>query len=98
MSADRINMYTCTSCSRFIVTVDRVEGTTPMMLACRAMPGCQGMSYSAFYRVRPGLVPDHEWYRPEGAEYDALNDAMKQHVDMGGLDIRRIGEATPSRV
>ena len=94
----RLNMYTCDTCHGFIVTINRVEGTTPMELTCRATPGCHGLSESSWYRVSPALVPDHEWYRPTGDEYARLSPGMRDHVDRGGLDIRRIDTSVPSRV
>lgn len=41
---------------------------------------------------KPSWVPDPawEWFRPVGAEYRKLNRAMREHVDKGGLDIRKI--------
>lgn len=85
----RINQYTCETCGGVITTIDRVEGTTPMFLNCRATPGCEGRSVSSMYRVNPHLKPDWEWYRPKKAK-----GANREYVEMGGLLIRRIGEAT----
>lgn len=52
------NAYVCDDCGRFIVTVDRHEGVTPMFLACRAlgepntpMNPCKGRSVSSMYRL-----------------------------------------------
>ena len=91
----QMNVYSCDTCRGRIVTVNLVDGTTPMMLGCRATPGCRGTSYSHFYRVPPDLVPDHEWYRPTGREYARLSPAMREHVDLGGLAIRKIGASDP---
>lgn len=84
----RINQYTCTSCGGVITTVDRDSGVTPFMLACRAMDGCYGTMHSHLYRVAPGLTPDHEWYKPTSLK--GLTPGMRDHVEMGGLLIRKI--------
>lgn len=84
----RINQYTCTSCSGVITTIDRDHGVTPFMLACRATEGCHGTMHSHLYRVAPGLTPDHEWYKPTSLK--GLTAGMRDHVEMGGLLIRKI--------
>lgn len=88
------NIYTCPVCLQTIVTVDRVDGTTPMRLACRATPDCDGYSESGFY---PRWLQDstihpatYEWYTPERAEMQTLDGATFAHVSMGGLLIRKI--------
>ena len=83
----RLNRYTCQSCRGSIVTVDRDEGTTPFMLLCRATKGCHGHMYSSFYRVDGAPAPQYEWRKATPAEYSASDPAMRQHFDMGGLDI-----------
>ena len=85
----RINQYTCETCGGVITTIDRVAGTTPMFLNCRATPGCDGRSVSSMYRVSPHLKPEWEWYRPKKAKGE-----NREYVDMGGLLIRRIEVAT----
>ena len=103
----RLNAYYCETCERYVVTVDRDEGVTPMMLACRAdgdptapgFDGCKGTSRSMGYPKQPwpteapDPVPTWEWFTPEGEDYLALSDAMRDHVDRGGLDLRPIREA-----
>lgn len=83
----RVNQYTCGECGGVITTIDRDEGTTPMFLSCRATDGCDGRMSSSCYRVPKGLVPDHEWYKPDKLPREP---GMRQHVQMGGLLIRRI--------
>jgi hypothetical protein len=56
----RLNVYKCTTCSTYIVTVDRANGVTPMMLSCK-VEGCGGMMQSSFYRVPQNLSPTWEW-------------------------------------
>lgn len=92
----RENVYTCPKCEGFTVTVDIDEGVTPMFLNCRASGeegDCDGMAVSAMYPKgpRPARIPEPawEWFKPDGDEYENLSPAMKDHVDRGGLDIRK---------
>lgn len=90
----RKNVYTCRKCGGKTITIDIHDGVTPFMLGCRASGrdgDCDGMAESSFYRVHPA-TPDAEWewFKPEGAEYRKLSRAMRDHVDKGGLDIRKI--------
>jgi hypothetical protein len=41
------------------------------------------------YRVHGKPIPKWEWFKPIGSEYNKLSRDMKEHVDKGGLDIRR---------
>ena len=81
-----INQYTCSTCGGTITTIDRNVGTTPMMLVCRATEGCYGSMHSHMYTVDQNLTPDHEWYKPAKLP----KGEMREHVQMGGLLIRRI--------
>jgi hypothetical protein len=92
----RENVYTCPKCKGMTVTVDIDEGVTPMFLNCRASGregDCDGMAVSAMYPKgpRPPHVPAPawEWFKPTGKDYARLSPAMKEHVDAGGLDIRK---------
>jgi hypothetical protein len=87
---EKINKYSCQKCGGHIVTVDRIKGTTPMMLGCRAKQGCTGTMMSHGYSVSQDLTPTFEWYKPTGKQYKKLDAGMKQHVDFGGLVIRPI--------
>jgi hypothetical protein len=91
MFKDRINQYTCDTCGGTITTIDRDDGTTPMMLACR-FTGCNGRMMSHMYRVQPGLTPDHEWFKPTGK----VARIHREHVSRGGLLIRKIGSEDSS--
>jgi hypothetical protein len=82
-----INTYTCPKCSGFIVTLDREEGVTPMMLRCRASKGCDGMMESAFYMADQTLTPSYEWRKPTKGEYLRMRTPMREHIDRGGLEI-----------
>jgi len=90
---NKINVYTCQSCSHQLVTIDLEEGTTPFMVRCEL---CKGDAYSSFYKVPEGLIPTHEWYKPTLKELKKLYGnkpnvlaGMKEHVKMGGLDLRK---------
>ncbi len=92
------NVYTCRVCHGYTVTVDRDEGVTPFLLDCRASGkwgDCSGQAESAFYPKGPRPLhipaPAWEWYKPEADEYKWLSGAIKEHVDQGGLLIRKIG-------
>ena len=84
---NRLNVYTCQTCGGRIVTIDRHVGTTPFTINCRATPGCDGVMYSSMYQVDESLTPTWEWFKPGGK---FRNRAMREHVEMGGLDLRRI--------
>lgn len=93
-AAGRRNAYVCNECGGIVVTVNRHEGVTPMMLRCRATPSCGGMMASRMYRLPPGAPePSFEWYSPSRSERRKLSPAMRDHVDRGGLDIRPIKPA-----
>lgn len=81
------NRYTCRTCGGQIVTEDRDEGTTPFVIGCRAKRGCRGTMQSSCYRGAEGATPTFIWRKPTAAEYIAAPLAMKDHFDMGGLDI-----------
>lgn len=92
------NAYTCQQCLTTIVTVDNDEGTTPFMMACTAKP-CAGMMQSHCYKgsaVTGTREPTFEWRKPTPEEYKAEGRAMRQHFDMGGLDIHPL-PATPAK-
>jgi hypothetical protein len=96
----RHNVYTCDSCKQWIVTVDREEGVTPMMLRCRATKDCNGTMFSAFYQVPAelqGAQPTYEWRKPETGEYLRSDPATREHVDRGGLLIYPINRLTPQQ-
>lgn len=69
MTEQRINAYTCDAGHR-CVTIDRVEGTTPFMIACQT-DGCDLTAKSALYRVGDAEKPTHEWYRPDSRDVRA---------------------------
>lgn len=89
-SGNKINVYTCETCGNSIVTVDREDGVTSMTLKCRAVSTCQGRMFSCMYRVPQHLKPTWEWYKPVGAELDGLTESQRDHVQQGGLMLRKI--------
>lgn len=82
-----INCYTC-SAGHKTVTIDRDEGTTPMFLNCQEQD-CGKQAISSMYMDCDGLVPEHEWYKPNILDVSPMD---MEHVLMGGLLIRKIGE------
>lgn len=86
----RINVYTCRTCERSIVTVDRDEGVTPFLLGCRVGGRCAGTMQSACYRADQTLTPTYEWFKPSLKNARRKGPAMLDHVKQGGLDIRPI--------
>src|SRR5882724_11753926 len=94
--ANRINVYVCPKCDGYTVTIDIHVGVTPFMLRCRASGkegDCDGMAESSLYPEGPPppWIPDPswEWFKPVGSEYRKLSRDMKEHVDKGGLDLRK---------
>lgn len=88
----RKNIYTCEWCQRNVVTVDRDDGVTPFLIDC--LFGCRAVMKSSFYRVPQGLTAEYEWYKPDAEEIDKMTPAMRQHVEQGGLDLRKIDRGT----
>ena len=88
------NVYICRQCGGKTITIDVDEGVTPFMIGCRATGregDCDGIAESSFYRVSANTPEaDWEWFRPTGSEYRKLSREMREHVDKGGLDIRKI--------
>ena len=82
------NRYTCEACLKSITTVDTDDGVTPFMTRCKCTPGCRGMMQSAFYRIDQSAIPDWEWYKPASAV--GLNVATRDHVERGGLLLRKL--------
>lgn len=91
------NVYICDTCRKPTVTVDIHEGATPFLLGCRAsgdVGDCPGMAVSEMY-PHPLIIaetygpPEWEWFRPEGQELARLDENMRYHVMLGGLDLRK---------
>lgn len=104
-----INGWRCDACGEITYCVHVSEGVTPMFLACRAegvdpsQAKCKGRGVSLMYPRRP--APPHvlqavawEWFRPTGKAYKKLDAGMREHVDMGGLDLRPLTAAGRNRL
>jgi len=96
----RVNVYTCEKCGGKTTTIDRDTGVTPFMLMCRAsgrVGDCDGYSYSCMYQPpRNHAEPEWEWYIPGRGEIKRMTQAERQHVEQGGLSLRKIrGEDHP---
>lgn len=89
----RLNIYTCESCRRHIVTRDEEHGVTPFMVACRAAENCRGMMKSSMYRVfDQSMRPDYVWRKPTADEFGDLSPGARDHVERGGLLLYPINE------
>lgn len=99
--SERLNAYYCKECRRYIVTIDRDHGVTPMFLACRVLgdpsdPGntCKGQMQSMGYPSLPWLenapepTPTWEWYRP--TDLAGFSEGMRDHIQRGGLALRQV--------
>lgn len=96
-SAGKVNAYRCKGatafypagkpggCGQLTVTIDRETGVTPFITKCEH---CGGEANSSMYRVPAGLIPTHEWYRPDSL--DGLPPHSREHVLKGGLLLRPI--------
>lgn len=80
-----INQYVCAKCGGTITTLNRNEGTTPMIIRCLITDGCNGTMLSSFYQVDQMLKPDYEFYKPKKLP----KGEMREHVKMGGLLLRK---------
>lgn len=92
------NGYRCQSCGYLLVTINRAEGVTPFSMGCRnpsMIDGCPGPMCSTVYRLPPGApAPTWEWYSPSKGQRKRLDDWSRDHVERGGLLLRRIENAS----
>lgn len=87
MKSGDINIYDCPSGHETIIR-HVVPGVTPMFLCCTT---CDVMGQSRMYRnIPPDVIPTHEWFKPTGVEFAKLSLGMRDHVQRGGLDLRKI--------
>lgn len=86
MTQGRKNIYQCSACEKFIVTLDLDDGTTPMFLSCRATKECTGMMQSQGY-PHTKLPHQFEFFKPK--DITKYHGEYREHLAMGGLDLRR---------
>lgn len=83
------NAYVCETCGHRTVTVNACEGVTPYLIRCR-FNCCGGTAKSQLYRISQHERPTFEWYSPEAEERQKLDRHTLQHVEHGGLLLRRL--------
>ena len=84
------NAYTCLQCAQTVVTEDQDKGTTPFLVGCLATKDCAGMMQSHFYRgptVDSDAPATFVWRKPTKEEYRKASKPMRQHFDLGGLNV-----------
>lgn len=102
MSTNRIiNGWYCPTCGQVTVVVHADAGVTPMMLACRATPDCDGVGQSLGYP--PGVPSNevldtvaYEWAVPSRTQMKAWKreaHPMYDHILAGGLALRPLTDA-----
>jgi protein gp37 len=93
----RVNVYVCED-SHMTVTVDVDDGVTPFMLGCR-QEGCDHFAQSSMYPRGEALkrypAPAWEWFKPSPEELRGMDAGMREHCEMGGLDIRARTDRRP---
>lgn len=88
-SRNRINVYIC-AYGHQTVTLDADEGVTPFIIGCDRR-NCGLDARSSFYHDSlQDREPTHEWYTPSEAEQRKLDRWTREHVQKGGLILRRI--------
>lgn len=95
------NGWLCKVCDKVTITLQRIEGTTPMFLGCRITPDCKGTAVSMMYPkpfpkdllMNPGVWG--EWYVPEAGDPILEVIGMADHVAKGGLALRQIDDENP---
>ena len=104
MLLDRRNAYFCSFCRRVTITVEVDAGVTPMFISC---PHCSAQAASFMYEL-PGcmrftfasgafaIIPaDFEWYKPNKRELKKLPKSTREHVNAGGLLMRKRTDTIP---
>lgn len=86
-----VNGYQCDGCRDSIWTIIADAGTTPMLLACRSKKECQGTMHSTWGRTPYPVEELHirwEWFKPN--DFSSYDEAMRDHLEAGGLELRQI--------
>ena len=86
--AGKVNVYICPKCKKKHVTRNRNAGVTPFMIDCEN-PDCDEMARSCFYKVPQSLPPAYEWYSPNTEERKGMSVQTLDHVEIGGLLLRK---------
>lgn len=74
------NIYTCEICKHDLITGNRDEGTTPMIVGCD-QEGCDGLSRSHFYNVDQALEPVSIFIDPKSTtEWQAVEDELVRDI------------------
>ena len=89
-----VNAYKCPECGKVTVTIDVDPGVTPMLLACRRTPGCEGMAVSSGYPATepPAALLEHldwEWTLTPPAD---VTPEEERFVADGGLYLAPRGD------
>lgn len=89
-----MNAYQCQRRKgHIVITIDMHPGVTPMFMNCR-YPHCPGTSSSMGYPSAPmpdilKTAPTFVWYRPSLREMMDLSQEFVDHINGGGLLLRR---------
>lgn len=93
-----VNGWRCDRCGHHTYCVHVDDGVTPMFLGCRATAGCKGTGISIMYPPPP--IPQHvleavewEWFKPSDKAVRRMDSAMRDHIEKGGLELRRLTDA-----
>lgn len=98
-----VNVYTCPTCGKRLITIDRAAGVTPAFKVCdgehpHGTGSVNASMHSAWYRVPAEManLATHEWFRPSYEYYRSITDVnSERYVREGGLLFRKIGDILP---
>lgn len=96
----QVNRYACRVCRAQTHTINMNSGTTPFGIRC---PRCQSPeSFSAMYSLGmpPGVTRikvavELAFYRPQPAEFEALDPERQRYVLGGAMLSKPLGQASP---
>ena len=79
----KYDQYECEVCGNKIFTTYGEKGVTPFTTVC---PRCRGtMFHNATFNEAPEGVDVIKWVRPSYRSYRKSTDAVKDHINKGGL-------------
>ena len=89
---NRINCYSCGTCGYIMKTIDRHEGTTPMLETCIKCNRIAGAISSWYKDIAPDIPVTHEYVVPNLKTFLKYrrNPDMIDHFCRGGLDLQLI--------